>query len=48
VYTRPSDFMGWRVPDILLSGNAAEIEKWRHEQSLEKTKIRRPGLAGDD
>jgi tRNA (guanine37-N1)-methyltransferase len=48
VYTRPSDFMGWRVPDILLSGNAAEIEKWRHEQSLEKTKIRRPDLAGDD
>jgi tRNA (guanine37-N1)-methyltransferase len=45
VYTRPSDFNGWRVPDILLSGHAAEIEKWRHEQSLSRTERLRPDLA---
>lgn len=44
VYTRPSDFMGWKVPDILLSGNTKEIDKWLHEQSLERTKRLRPGL----
>jgi tRNA (guanine37-N1)-methyltransferase len=44
VYTRPSDFNGWNVPDILLSGHAAEIEKWRHEQSLERTERLRPDL----
>ena len=38
VYTRPADFKGWKVPDILLSGNAAEIDKWRHEESLRITK----------
>jgi tRNA (guanine37-N1)-methyltransferase len=48
VYTRPSDFMGWKVPDILLSGNTPEIEKWRHEQSLERTKKLRPGLFKDE
>jgi tRNA (guanine37-N1)-methyltransferase len=48
VYTRPSVFMGWKVPDILLSGNTAKIEKWRHDQAVEKTKIRRPDLAGED
>ncbi len=37
VYTRPAEFMGWKVPDVLLSGHAAEIEKWRHEQSDERT-----------
>jgi tRNA (guanine37-N1)-methyltransferase len=45
VYTRPSDFNGWRVPDILLSGHAAEIEKSRHEQSLSRTERLRPDLA---
>jgi tRNA (guanine37-N1)-methyltransferase len=45
VYTRPADFRGLRVPDILLSGNDAEIAKWRHEQSLERTRLRRPGLS---
>jgi tRNA (guanine37-N1)-methyltransferase len=45
VYTRPSDFKGWKVPDILLSGNTGEIEKWRHEQSLERTKKLRPDLS---
>jgi len=44
VYTRPSEFKGWKVPDILLSGNTAEIDKWRHEQSIERTKKLRPGL----
>jgi tRNA (guanine37-N1)-methyltransferase len=44
VYTRPSDFKGWKVPDILLSGNTGEIEKWRHEQSLDRTKRLRPEL----
>lgn len=48
VYTRPSDFNGWKVPDILLSGNTKEIEKWRHEQSLERTRKLRPGLLGDE
>lgn len=44
VYTRPADFMGWKVPDILLSGHAAEIDKWRHEQSVERTLRLRPDL----
>jgi tRNA (guanine37-N1)-methyltransferase len=47
VYTRPSEFMGWKVPDVLLSGHAAEIEKWRYEQSLERTKRLRPDLEKD-
>lgn len=44
VYTRPADYEGWKVPDVLLSGHAAKIEAWRHENSLERTKKRRPGL----
>ena len=44
VYTRPADFRGMKVPDILLSGNTPEVEKWRHEQSLLRTKQRRPDL----
>ena len=48
VFTRPSVFNGWKVPDILLSGNTGEIEKWRHEQSLERTRLLRPGLSDDD
>jgi tRNA (guanine37-N1)-methyltransferase len=47
VYTRPSEFMGWKVPDVLLSGHTAEIDKWRHEQSLERTKRLRPDLEKD-
>ncbi|NSW94670.1 MAG: tRNA (guanosine(37)-N1)-methyltransferase TrmD, partial [Bacteroidales bacterium] len=47
VYTRPADFMGWKVPDVLLSGNAAEIEKWRHEESVRRTRELRPDLSGD-
>ncbi|MBL7110401.1 MAG: tRNA (guanosine(37)-N1)-methyltransferase TrmD [Bacteroidales bacterium] len=44
VYTRPYNFRGETVPDILLSGNDKEIARWRHEQSLERTRKRRPGL----
>jgi len=48
VYTRPADFKGWKVPDILLSGNAAEIDKWRHEESLRITKELRPDLTDNE
>ncbi len=44
VYTRPADFNGLKVPDILLSGHTANIEKWRHEQSVKRTAERRPGI----
>ena len=44
VYTRPASYKGWKVPDILLSGNAAEIEKWKMSESLRRTKILRPNL----
>lgn len=44
VYTRPANYQGWKVPDILLSGHEKNIEEWRHEQSLERTKKRRPDL----
>lgn len=44
VYTRPAEFRGYTVPDVLLSGHAGEIEKWRHEKSIELTKSRRPDL----
>ena len=44
VYTRPSEFNGWKVPDVLLSGNFAEIEKWQEEQAFERTKTLRPDL----
>lgn len=48
VYTRPADFRGWKVPDILLSGNFPVIEAWRHEQSLRRTQERRPDLFQED
>jgi tRNA (guanine37-N1)-methyltransferase len=44
VYTRPAEFRGLKVPEILLSGNQKEIENWRHEKSMERTRERRPGL----
>jgi len=44
VYTRPADFQGMKVPEVLLSGNQARIDEWRYEQSLQKTKERRPDL----
>ena len=43
-YTRPADFMGYKVPEVLLSGNHGEVEKWRKEKALEKTKAVRPDL----
>lgn len=47
VYTRPEDFRGMKVPDILLSGHEKKIADWRHDQALERTKTRRPDLLGD-
>lgn len=44
VYTRPPVYNGWSVPDVLLSGNSQEIDRWREEQALERTKSRRPDL----
>lgn len=44
VYTRPSEYKGMKVPNILLSGNEAEINKWRHKMAVERTKARRPDL----
>jgi len=43
-YTRPAEFRGWRVPDVLLSGNHAQINRWRRKESLRKTRQRRPDL----
>ena len=47
VYTRPPAFNGWKVPDILLSGDFKKIEEWREDQALERTKSRRPDLLKD-
>ena len=47
-YTRPPEFRGWKVPDVLLSGNHAEINRWRREQSLLRTWQRRPDLLTED
>jgi tRNA (guanine37-N1)-methyltransferase len=44
VYTRPADYQGWKVPEILLSGHAAKIDHWKHEQSLARTQKLRPDL----
>ena len=44
VYTRPAEYKGWVVPEILLSGHAAKITEWKHEQSLERTQMLRPDL----
>jgi tRNA (guanine37-N1)-methyltransferase len=46
-YTRPSDFRGMKVPEVLLSGNHGEIAKWRKEQGLQRTRKNRPDLLGD-
>src|SRR5690349_17751346 len=45
VYTRPAEYKGWKVPDVLLSGHEAKIQEWRHDQSMERTQKRRPDLA---
>lgn len=47
VYTRPADYKGWKVPEILLSGHAAKIDQWKHEQALERTRKLRPDLLDD-
>lgn len=44
VYTRPAEYNGWKVPDVLLSGHQAKIEDWKQEKALERTKSRRPDL----
>ena len=44
IYTRPAEYRGWRVPDVLLSGHEARIAAWRHEQAVERTRRLRPGL----
>lgn len=46
VYTRPSEYNGWKVPEVLLSGHEAKIAEWRHQQSLERTQKLRPDLLG--
>jgi len=48
VYTRPKNFRGWEVPDILLSGNEKLINDWKYQQALERTKERRPDLLKDE
>ncbi len=48
VYTRPAEFRQWKVPDVLLSGDHRLIEKWRFDQSIERTKERRPELLKED
>lgn len=47
VYTRPANYQGWEVPAILRSGHEANIERWRHEQAVERTRQRRPEMLGD-
>ncbi len=44
IYTRPADYKGWRVPDILLSGNEAKIKEWEMNEAMERTKRLRPDL----
>jgi len=44
VYTRPANYKGWKIPDILLSGHQEKIDEWRHQQSMERTKKLRPDL----
>lgn len=48
VYTRPAEYKGWKVPDVLLSGNFKEIDKWKEKQSIERTKRLRPDLLDED
>ncbi len=48
VYTRPADYNGWQVPEVLLSGNEKWINDWRHDQSVERTHQKRPGMLNND
>jgi len=47
VYTRPANYKGWKVPDVLLSGNDKEIREWNYSKAVERTCKRRPGMLGD-
>lgn len=47
VYTRPEEFRGWKIPDVLMSGNHKLIDEWRHDQSVQRTKEKRPDLSDD-
>jgi tRNA (guanine37-N1)-methyltransferase len=47
VYTRPADFNGWKVPDVLLTGDPRKVDEWRTDQALERTRMRRPDLLED-
>lgn len=47
VYSRPAEYKGWRVPDVLLSGHQANIDKWKYEQAVERTRRLRPDLLGE-
>ena len=44
IYTRPAQYKGWDVPQVLLSGDSKNIDQWREDQAIEQTKIRRPEL----
>lgn len=48
VYTRPAEFRGWKVPDVLLSGNFEAIEAWRYDKAVQRTKTRRPEMLEDE
>ena len=48
VYTRPEEFRGWKVPEVLLSGNFKKIEQWRYDQAVRRTRERRPGLLEEE
>jgi len=48
VYTRPADFRGWKVPEVLLSGDPKKVDEWRHEMSLKRTAERRPDLLSNE
>jgi tRNA (guanine37-N1)-methyltransferase len=46
-YTRPAEYRGWKVPEVLIGGNHAEVAKWRRQKALEKTRRNRPELLGE-
>ena len=48
VYSRPAEFRGWKVPDVLLSGHESNIQQWRYEESVKRTRERRPGLLDNE
>ena len=47
VYTRPADFRGWKVPDVLLSGDPKKVDDWRNDEALKRTSERRPDLLNE-